>query len=135
MPAPRTNPFIPPSPPPHIAVRLPGPALLRQALLACTCTVPAGQVLARVSATYRFGPPAGFRHDGDFPFHWVYAAADAMTAVWEARLCLNDVTDPGTFYLAPVRSSTRWHTGGDWAPSDARTLRSTGAGITRIGPW
>jgi hypothetical protein len=31
----------------------------------------------------------------------VYAAAGAMTAAWEARLCLNDVTDPGTFYLAP----------------------------------
>ena len=115
MPAPPTTPtttFIPPSPPPHIAARLPGPALLRQALLVSTCTVPAGQPLIRaawseaaifpprVTATYRFGPPAGFRHEGDFPFHWVYAAADAMTAVWEARLCLNDVTDPGTFYLA-----------------------------------
>ena len=86
--------------------------LLRQALSASTCTVPAGQPLiraawnrasifpARVTATYRFGPPAAFKHDGNFPFHWVYGAYDAMTAVWEARLCLNDVTDPGTFYLA-----------------------------------
>jgi hypothetical protein len=110
MPAPRTD---LPSPPPHIASRLPGPVLLRQALLASIRTVPAGQPLiraawnqasmfpARVTATHRFGPPAGFSRDGAFPFHWVYAAADEMTAVWEAGLCRNDVTDPGTFYLAP----------------------------------
>lgn len=110
MPAPRTD---PPSPPPHIAARLPSPVLLRQALLASIRTVPAGQALvraawnqasifpARVTATHRFGPPAALQHDSEFPFHWVYAAADEMTAVWEACLCRNDVTDPGTFYLAP----------------------------------
>ena len=110
MPAPRTE---TPSPPPHVAARLPGPVLLRQALLASIRTVPAGQPLiraawnrasifpARVSVTHRFGPPPQFKQDGDFPFHWVYAAADAMTAAWEACLCRNDVTDPGTFYLAP----------------------------------
>lgn len=110
MPAP---PIDLPSPPPHIAARLPGPVLLRQALLASIRTVPAGQPLvraawnqasifpARVTATHRFGPPAEWQRDGAFPFHWVYAAADEMTAVWEACLCRNDVTDPGTFYLAP----------------------------------
>jgi hypothetical protein len=102
-----------PSAPPHIAARLPSPVLLRQALLASTCTVPAGQPLiraawnrvsvfpARVTASHRFGPPPEFKQDGSYPFHWVYAAADAMTAVWEACLCRTDVTDPGTFYLAP----------------------------------
>jgi hypothetical protein len=55
-----------------------------------------------VSATYRFGPPPALAVDGSFPFHWVYAAADALTAAWEARLCLNDVTDPGTFISRPA---------------------------------
>lgn len=102
-----------PSPPPHIARRLPAPMLLRQALLASVRTLPAGQALVRaawnpaslfprrVDVTYRFGPPAAWRRDGAFPFHWIYAAADEMTAVWEAGLCRNDVTDPGTFYVAP----------------------------------
>lgn len=56
---------------------------------------------ARVERTYRFGPPAAWQRNGTFPFHWIYAAADAMTAVWVAGLCRNDVTEPGTFYLAP----------------------------------
>jgi RES domain-containing protein len=113
MPAPPTDTPSPPVPPSHVAARLPSPVLLRQALLASTCTVAAGQPLIRaswnrasifpprVNVTHRFGPPPEFKHDGGFPFHWVYAAADTMTAVWEACLCRNDVTDPGTFYLAP----------------------------------
>jgi hypothetical protein len=110
MPAP---PIDLPSPPPHVALRLPSAMLLRQALLASVRIVPAGQPLIRaawnpasvfprrVDVTYRFGPPAAWRRDGAFPFHWIYAAADEMTAVWEACLCRNDVTDPGTFYVAP----------------------------------
>jgi hypothetical protein len=102
-----------PAPPPHIALRLPSATLLRQALLNSIRTVPAGQPLvraawnqaslfpARVDLTHRFGPPLECRRDGAFPFHWIYAAADEMTAVWEAGLCRNDVTEPGTFYLAP----------------------------------
>lgn len=102
-----------PSPPSHVAARLPSPVLLRQALLASTCTIRAGHPLIRaawnrasifpprVSITHRFGPPPELKGDGGFPFHWIYAAADTMTAVWEANLCRNDVTDPGTFYLAP----------------------------------
>ncbi|MGK5061817.1 RES family NAD+ phosphorylase [Janthinobacterium sp. LB3P112] len=35
-----------------------------------------------------------------FPCHWVYIADDAYTAAWEAQLCCNDVTRPGTFYIA-----------------------------------
>ena len=106
-----------PSPPPHIAARLPGAMLLRQALLCSIRVVPAGQPLiraawnpaslfpARVDATHRFGPPAECKRDSAFPFHWIYAAADEMTAVWEAGLCRNDVTDPGTFYIAPGAGS------------------------------
>lgn len=102
-----------PSPPPHVAARLPGAVLLRQALLGSIRTVPAGEPFfraawnlaslfpAKVEMTYRFGPPAAYRRDGALPFHWIYAAADDMTAVWEACLCRNDVTGPGTFYLAP----------------------------------
>ncbi|WP_426176447.1 RES family NAD+ phosphorylase [Massilia sp. TWR1-2-2] len=102
-----------PSPPPHVAARLPSAMLLRQALLASIRMFPAGQPLVRaawhaaavfpqrVDVTYRFGPPAAWRVDGAAPFHWNYAAADEMTAVWEAGLCRNDVTDPGTFYVAP----------------------------------
>lgn len=102
-----------PQPPPHIATRLPSPMLLRQAMLRSIRTLPAGQPLVRaawnraslfplrVDATYRFGPPVACKHDGAFPFHWIYAAADEMTAVWEAGLCRNDITEPGTFYLAP----------------------------------
>jgi RES domain-containing protein len=102
-----------PSPPHHVALRLPSAMLLRQALLASVRIVPAGQPLIRaawnpasvfprrVDVTYRFGPPGAWRRDGAFPFHWIYAAADEMTAVWEACLCRNDVTDPGTFYVAP----------------------------------
>lgn len=106
-----------PSPPRHIATRLPGAVLLRQALLGSILAVPAGQALvraawnlasvfpARVDLTHRFGPPAAWKRDGAFPFHWIYAAADEMTAAWEAGLCRNDVTDPGTFYLAPGAAS------------------------------
>lgn len=101
-----------PSPPPRIAARLPSAVLLRQALLGSIQTIPAGQPLIRaawnaasvfpprVEVTYRFGPPAACKRDGAYPFHSIYAAADEMTAVWEAGLCRNDVTDPGTFYLA-----------------------------------
>jgi hypothetical protein len=107
--------FVPdlPQPPPHIAIRLPSAMLLGQALVRSVRIVPAGQPLVRaawnhgslfplrVDRTYRFGPPIACKRDGAFPFHWIYAAADEMTAVWEAGLCRNDITEPGTFYLAP----------------------------------
>lgn len=37
---------------------------------------------------------------GEFPFHWIYLARDLLTAVWEARLCTNDVSEPGQFFYA-----------------------------------
>lgn len=55
---------------------------------------------AQVERTYRFGPPPQLaRADGSFPFHWVYVASHVLTSVWEAGLCVNDVTRPGTFYI------------------------------------
>ncbi|PWF47610.1 RES domain-containing protein [Massilia glaciei] len=102
------------TPPKDIARRLPDPALLQRTLRNNIVVLPTGSTLARaawnpasvlpaqVNTTYRFGPPAQSRAaDGSFPFHWIYAAHMPMTAVWEAGLCLNDVTRPGSFYVAP----------------------------------
>ena len=111
MPAPATD---LPSPPPHVAARLPAPMPARQALLASVRTCrPASSWCARPGIrprcsragrrSYRFGPPDAWRREAPSRFHWIYAAADEMTAVWEAGLCRNDVTDPGTFYVAAGR--------------------------------
>ncbi|WP_426054351.1 hypothetical protein [Janthinobacterium sp. PSPC2-1] len=98
--------------PPEMAARLPALASLRAELLSHIITHPAGQALVRaawnaasiwplkVQRTYRFGPPAELAGPDGFPYHWVYIAADAYTAAWEAQLCQNDVTRPGTFYIA-----------------------------------
>ncbi|MES3020613.1 MAG: hypothetical protein V4857_03405 [Pseudomonadota bacterium] len=101
------------TPPRDIARRLPDPDLLQRTLRNNIIVLPAGSTLARaawnpasvlpaqVNVTYRFGQPAQSRAaDGSFPFHWIYAASMAMTAVWEAGLCRNDVTRPGSFYVA-----------------------------------
>ena len=101
-----------PTPPDHIAKRLPPLALLQDTLLAHVTTIDARAPLtraawnsasilpARVDRTYRFGPPAALRGaDGSYPFHWIYAADDVFTAAWEAGLCLNDAEQPGTFYI------------------------------------
>ena len=95
-----------------MAARLPALASLRAELLRNIVTFPAGQALiraawnvasiwpAKVERTYRFGPPAELAERDGFPYHWVYSADDAYTAAWEAQLCRNDVTRPGTFYIA-----------------------------------
>ncbi|MBZ2205952.1 RES domain-containing protein [Massilia soli] len=101
-----------PTPPGHIAARLPPLALLQDTLLAHVATIEtrapitraawnsASILPARVERTYRFGPPAAMRGaDGSYPFHWIYAADDVYTAAWEAGLCLNDAEQPGTFYI------------------------------------
>ena len=97
--------------PPEMAVRLPALASLRAELLSNIITHPADQPLvraawnaasiwpAKVERTYRFGPPAELAGPDGFPYHWVYIADDAYTAAWEAQLCRNDVTRPGTFYI------------------------------------
>ena len=98
--------------PPEMAARLPALTSLRAELLSNIITHPAGQALVRaawnaasiwplkVQRTYRFGPPAALADSNGFPYHWVYIADDAYTAAWEAQLCQNDVTRPGTFYIA-----------------------------------
>lgn len=105
-------PLIPPTPPLHIACRLPPLALLTDTLLSHVATIEAGSVFvraawnsasilpARVERSYRFGPPPAWRgRDGSFPFHWVYASDNVFTSAWEAGLCLNDAEQPGTFYI------------------------------------
>lgn len=102
------------SPPSHIARRLPLAGALYQTLHDNIVELPAGSTLIRaawnaasifprrVQLTYRFGPPPGLRNgDAGFPFHWIYTALDTMTAVWEAGLCRNDITQAGSFYIAP----------------------------------
>lgn len=98
--------------PPEMTARLPALASLRAELLSHIITHPAGQALVRaawntasiwplkVQRTYRFGPPAELADAAGFPYHWAYLADDAYTAAWEARLCQNDVTRPGTFHIA-----------------------------------
>ncbi len=99
---------------PHrIAAALPRLALLRQVLCREMVGLPAGQSVvraawhpaaiwpARVNRAYRFGPPEELiAVDGTFPFHWIYVADRVLTAAWEAGLCVNDVTRPGTFQFA-----------------------------------
>ncbi|MGX9713006.1 RES family NAD+ phosphorylase [Janthinobacterium lividum] len=98
--------------PPEMAAHLPAFESLRTELLSNVVTPQSGQALvraawneasiwpAKVERTYRFGPPVELADPNGFPYHWVYAADDIYTAVWEAQLCRNDVTRPGTFYIA-----------------------------------
>ncbi|MCA1859834.1 RES family NAD+ phosphorylase [Janthinobacterium sp. HSC-3S05] len=95
-----------------MAARLPALTSLRVELLRNIVTIQSGQPLvraawnvasiwpAKVERTYRFGPPAELADSNGFPYHWVYIAEDTCTAAWEAQLCRNDVTRPGTFYIA-----------------------------------
>lgn len=95
--------------PPHIAVRLPPTHLLEQVLLNHVIEIPAGLRIVRaawneasvwpgkVNRTYRYGPDKSLMTEDGFPFHWIYAAEETITAVWEAQLCTNPVTFPGRF--------------------------------------
>ncbi|WP_332859943.1 RES family NAD+ phosphorylase [Janthinobacterium svalbardensis] len=97
--------------PPEVAAHLPALESLRTELLSNIVTIQSDQPLVRaawnaasiwplkVQRTYRFGPPAELADAAGFPYHWAYLADDAYTAAWEAQLCRNDVTRPGTFYI------------------------------------
>ena len=102
------------APPLHIAVRLPKLSILQDALVHHIIELAPGFPFRRaawnpdsvwpgqVTRTYRFGPPdALIDSKGRYPFHWVYIADHLITAAWEAQFCANDVTRPGTFYVAP----------------------------------
>ncbi|AXV96757.1 hypothetical protein CJO81_15100 [Ralstonia solanacearum] len=94
------------------AETLPSVERLQPILAASVTMLPAGTRLYRavrhlaavippyVTRTYRFGPPDDLRDvEGQYPFHWLYAAQDLYTALWEAEFCCNDITQPGTFYI------------------------------------
>ena len=97
----------------HIAERLPPLDLLRKVLFNHTIELPPRHILIRaawntasvwpekVNRTYRFGPEKSLMTANGFPFHWIYAAEETLTAVWEAQLCANPVTNPGRFTLQP----------------------------------
>jgi len=99
-------------PPSHIAARLPVTTQLHSVLLSQIIEVQSGHTFIRaawnalsvwprqVAKTYRFGPPDAFMDaDGRYPYHWIYVAEHVITAAWEAQLCANDMTRPGTFYI------------------------------------
>lgn len=97
--------------PPHIAATLPPYDLLRRVLASNLIGMPAGQPLIRaawnaasawperVTRTYRYGPHESLRTAAGFPFYWIYAAEDVLTAVWEAQFCSNPATVPGRFTI------------------------------------
>lgn len=100
------------SPPPHIADRLPDTTQLHSVLSSHIIEAQSGHMFIRaawnalsvwprqVSKTYRFGPPDALMDAGGrYPYHWIYVAEHIITAAWEAQLCANDVTRPGTFYI------------------------------------
>ena len=129
--------------PPEMAVRLPALALLRAELLRNLVTHQADQPLvraawnaasiwpAKVERTYRFGPPAALANANGFPYHWVYIAEDTCTAAWEAQLCQNDVTRPGTFYIAHGAQQALIATLSFAAP--LKLLDLTGLAASRLG--
>jgi hypothetical protein len=104
-----------PAPPAHIVARLPAYEFAEHALLNSIIEFPAGTEFVRaawndasvwperVQQTYRFGPPRELAGaNGQFSYHWVYAASNVITSVWEAGFCANDVTRPGTFFIQPM---------------------------------
>ncbi len=129
--------------PPEMARRLPALASLRAELLRNVVTFQAGQTLvraawntasiwpAKVERTYRFDPPAELANADGFPYHWVYIADDADTTAWEAQLCQNDVTRPGTFYIAHAAQHALIATLSFSVP--LRLLDLTGLAASRLG--
>lgn len=104
--------------PPSIDKNLPSLTRLRQALGGVTMLAagtrifrcvrgPKGVIPPYVDGTYRFGPPPRFAGaDGRFSTYWMYAAQDLMTALWESGFCINDDTQPGTFYIPGAIAET-----------------------------
>jgi hypothetical protein len=58
-------------------------------------------VAAKGDAYLSFRPTGIISRQTWNPYHWVYAADHVFTAAWEAQLCANDVTRPGTFFIRP----------------------------------
>ena len=95
--------------PPDIVASLPPLDLLRQVLALHIIEIPVGYKLVRaawnppsvwperVTKTYRYGPHDSLKDATSFPFHWIYAAEEVLTAAWEAQLCSNPAIYPGRF--------------------------------------
>ena len=98
---------------PDIAATLPPRDLLRQVLASHIIEISAGSRLVRaawnpasvwpdrVTKTYRYGPHDSLSTATGFPFYWIYAAEETLTAVWEAQFCSNPATFPGCFTVQP----------------------------------
>lgn len=96
---------------PDMAATMPPHDLLRQVLAANIIELPVSSKLIRaawnpasiwpdrVTKTYRFGPHDSLRAASGYPFHWIYAADETLTAVWEAQFCTNPATHPGRFIV------------------------------------
>lgn len=131
-------------PPPHIARTLPSDARIWQALKEGTCEFKAGTLMVRaawspesvwperVDRTYRFGPP-GILADGNgaFAFHWIYLGDNAITAAWEAQLCINDASMPGTFFFG--RNAADALIAEVTFTRDLRLLDLTGDAVSKLG--
>lgn len=132
------------SPPPHIAARLPDTTQLQSVLLSHTIEIQSGHFFIRaawnalsvwprqVTKTYRFGPPHVLMDShGRYPYHWIYVAEHVITAAWEAQLCANDVTRPGTFYIREGAADALVATLVFDAP--VRLLDLTGTVVSKLG--
>ncbi len=132
------------APPPHIASIMPSDARIWQALKGSICEFKAGTLMVRaawnqksvwpekVDETYRFGPPAIFADDnGAFAFHWIYLGDNTITAAWEAQLCVNDASMPGTFFF--VRNAADALITKMTLTRDLRLLDLTGDAVSKLG--
>ncbi|NVD73437.1 RES family NAD+ phosphorylase [Duganella sp. BJB1802] len=131
-------------PPSHIARTLPSDARIWQALRGGICELKAGTLMIRaawnpesvwperVEKTYRFGPPAVPADDnGAFAFHWIYLGDNVITAAWEAQLCVNDASMPGTFFFK--RNAADALIAEMTFTRDLRLLDLTGDAVSKLG--
>ncbi|RFP13684.1 hypothetical protein D0T23_14865 [Duganella sp. BJB475] len=70
-------------------------------------------------------------NNGAFAFHWIYLGDSTITAAWEAGLCVNDASMPGTFFFA--RNAADALIAGMTFTRDLRLLDLTGDAISKLG--
>ena len=103
--------------PADVAAQMPPRGLVMDVMASSVCTLSRGMLLTRAAwnaatalpdfatRTHRWGPPASCRQAaGRFPFHWLYVAEDAYTAIWEGRFCEKVERFPGAFRLNEAAS-------------------------------
>lgn len=131
------------APPPYIAKTLPSDARIWDALKNSICELKAGTVIVRaawnktsvwpyqVNRTYRFGPPASLVNaSGTFDFHWMYLGENAITAAWEAKLCVNDISTRTFFF---ERKASEAFIARMMFGRDLRLLDLTGDAVSKLG--